>query len=74
MGKKPHQKQSVIKKVFADFRKRLHPTRNPSPGIQYEVKKLKKGFRVIIHKERGADEVLNFENKKELDAFLSSVS
>ena len=74
MGKKPHQKQSVIKKVFADFRKRLHPTSNPSQDIQYEVKKNKKGFTVIIHKERGANEILKFETKKDLDAYLASLS
>ncbi|MEM6806782.1 MAG: hypothetical protein AAF696_35600 [Bacteroidota bacterium] len=74
MGKKPHQKQSIIKKVFADFRKRLHPSSNPDPGIQYEVKQHKKGFTVIIHKERGMDEVLNFDNKKELEAYLASIS
>ena len=70
MKKKPHQTQSAIDKVFSDFRSRLHkPTSQPS-DVQYEVKKHKKGFTVVIHRERGANQTLHFETRKEVDTFL----
>lgn len=74
MKKKPHQKQSVIKQVFADFRSRLHEPEKQPNGVQYEVKKVKNGYAVIIHRERGTNQSLYFASKKELDKFLHSLS
>ncbi|MCI4671883.1 MAG: hypothetical protein MRZ79_27320 [Bacteroidia bacterium] len=74
MKLKPHQKQSVIKKVFADFRKRLYQPDKQDNGVQYEVKKKQKGYEVVVHRERGMNQNLFFDSKKELDEFLRSLS
>lgn len=74
MKKKPHQKQSVIKKVFSDFRERLYTPKNQLYDVQYEIKKHKKGYTVIIHRERGANQTLQFEDKEQLDAYLQSIA
>ncbi|MEL7530679.1 MAG: hypothetical protein AAFN10_05195 [Bacteroidota bacterium] len=73
MKKKPHQNQSVIKKVFSDFRARLHEPAKQLNGEQYEVQKTKRGYTVIIHRERGADQRLDFENKQQLEEYLDSL-
>ncbi len=73
MKKKPHQKQSAIKKVFADFRARLHEPEKQTNGVQYEVQKDKEGYTVIVHRERGANQKLHFASKQQLDEFLNSL-
>ena len=73
MKKKPHQRQSVINKLFSDFRKSLHKPGNPSDTNHYEVKKTKNGYSVTIHTERGANQSLHFENKKQLDEYLKGL-
>lgn len=73
MKKKPHQKQSVIQSEFSEFRKRLYNPKNPSNGIEYEVQKDKKGYRVIIHRERGANETLEFKDEASLKAYLAAL-
>ena len=70
MKKKPHQKQSVLKKVFSDFRKRTY-TGN-SNDRHYEVIEEGDGYTVRIHAERGADETYFFSSKKELENFIRS--
>ena len=73
MRKKPHQKKSVIKKVFSDFRERLYTPNNPQNGIEYEIVKNKNGYSVIIHNERGANQKLHFKDKQQLDDYLKSI-
>lgn len=73
MKKKPHLRKSVIEKVFSDFRKRIYNLEDRNSDVHYEVKKNKKGFTVIAHKERGVNETFHFEDKKALDAFLKMV-
>lgn len=74
MKKKPHQRPSAIKQVFADFRNRLHEPEKQVNGVQYEVQKHKNGYTVVVHRERGADQKHHFETKQALDAFLDSIS
>ena len=73
MKKKPHQRQSPIKKLFADFRSRLHEPDKQPAGIQYEVQEHKKGYTVVIHRERGVNQTLHFGTRQELDAYLKAV-
>ena len=74
MKKKPHQQQSAIKKVFSDFRSRLHEPDKQANGIQYEIRKKKEGYQLIIHKERAADQHLHFDTKAQLDEYLAALS
>ena len=74
MKRKPHQKRSVSKKVFEDFRKRLHPSSQSNNGIEYEVKEIKTGFKVVIHRERGMNQELYFDSKQSLDQYLKTIS
>ena len=73
MKKKPHQVESAIKKVFSDFRSRLHTSHNQGNDVHYEVKEEKNGYTVVIHRERGMNQNLHFKTKKELNAFLKSL-
>lgn len=70
MKKKPHQKQSVIKTVFSDFRSRLYKQDKHLSGHNYEIKPTATGFTLVIHKERGINEELHFENKAQLNTYL----
>ena len=72
MKKKPHQRQSTIKKLFSDFRGRLDTSGRQTNGVNYEVKKRKNGFTVVVHRERGANQTLNFDNKQDLDEYMKS--
>ncbi len=74
MKKKPHQKKPVIQQVFSDFRENLHLPKSPVNGVHYEVKKNKNGYEVLIHKDRGANETLRFDDKNSLDEFLKSLN
>ncbi|QLG45905.1 hypothetical protein [Costertonia aggregata] len=73
MKKKPHQKKGVIKKVFSDFRERLHIPKTPQNGINYEVIAENDEFKVIIHNERGANRTIRFEDKKALNDYLKTL-
>lgn len=73
MKKKPHQRQSEINKVFSDFRNRLHKPKRQENGVQYEVIKLKDGYTVKVHRERGADNVFHFKTRTEVNAFLDKI-
>lgn len=56
MKKKPHQRQSVIKMVFSDFRKRVHNYEKGPNNMAYEIQKTKDGYTVVVHREKGEDE------------------
>ncbi len=74
MKQKPHHKKGAIQQHFSEFRDRLFTPKNQPGDVQYEVRRKKGSFSVVIHRERGANQTLHFENEKALDEYLHSIS
>ena len=68
--KKPHERPSDMKKVFQAFRARVEKR---TASADYEVRPVKDGFDIIVHRERGLDERLHFATRAEVDAYLERV-
>ena len=68
--RKPHLNKSPIEKTFEAYRDRLYVPKNGHTDEYHEVRKTQKGYEVVIHKERGADKILTFDNEEKLNAYL----
>lgn len=65
--KKPHHKKGGIESYYQENKPDVIERTNFG---WYEIRKLKKGYQLDIHKERGIDQQLLFEDKSTLDTYI----